>query len=159
MIYPLILEKIIIHEIAGIAIYIAYKLATNKFQGRQSQRRRQERKSIIMMVVVLVVFLLSAIQNRLLYFLFLLQVRHLIFKFAFKSKYYSWQHRYIRSLGNNTCNEIWNWDVKYFERLHRHCEWKFFIKEKWYIYAEHWKYESAHFDWLYFQSKHIYHIE
>jgi len=51
-------------------IYIAYKLATNKFQGRQTQRRRQERKSIIMMVVVLVVFLFFSIPNISLYFLF-----------------------------------------------------------------------------------------
>ena len=42
-------------------VYIVYKIATNKFRGRQTERRREERRSILMVVVVLIVFLISEV--------------------------------------------------------------------------------------------------
>jgi hypothetical protein len=45
--------------------YIIYRLITNTFQGRQTEKRKQERRSIIMIILVLVVFFISEIPRML----------------------------------------------------------------------------------------------
>ena len=51
-------------------VYIIYKLVTNKFSGRQTERRRQEMRSIKMVVIVMFVFLVSEVPRVFLFLLF-----------------------------------------------------------------------------------------
>ncbi|CAG2234321.1 unnamed protein product [Mytilus edulis] len=43
------------------AVFISYKLTTNKFRGRMTEQRRQERRSVIMVIIILVVFLITEV--------------------------------------------------------------------------------------------------
>ncbi|CAC5400388.1 unnamed protein product [Mytilus coruscus] len=49
-------------------IYVTYKLFTNKFRGRMTERKRQERNSIIMIAIVLLVFISTEVPKVFCYF-------------------------------------------------------------------------------------------
>lgn len=98
--YYLIIQAVILTSCCVImtacTIYIFYKIKTNKFKGRVTERRKQEKRSLIMFVVVLFVFLISEVPKVCVYLIFC--IKYMAGFDAWRSIISSEQVQFIRSM-------------------------------------------------------------